>query len=288
MSLEAVSGKIVAVPPGTWPECFKVVSFAAMREWDEKKYTEALINYGVFLSVLNNPVLDYPSKRNPNGTWKEFQFPPREALRGAADVLLTRNALYVAVPSLSTAQSDAISNWLGGEGGQTTWNDNWFTALAKNVSPLVSYMGNVLSEQYLDPDQFIKSVQPSNVQLGPTLLKLRAASPFVHHWVVNRAFGKALGKAITQKAGVEQQQSKIVLDAALHAEKLGKSAVEVVGNAANAANAALKSAGDALGYASWIARNIVPIAIFGGLAYALFFTPQGLALVSRARAVGKK
>ena len=288
MGLEVVSGKIAAVPPGTWPDCFKVVGFASMQAFDAAKYKDALIDYALFLDSLDNPVLTYPSTKKADGKWDMLAFPPDEALRGAADVFLTRFALYEAVPEITNAEADALGNWLGGEGGEVTWNDNWFTAIGKNISPVVSIFGNMLADKYFDPDQFIKSVQPKNVQLGPTLLKLRKASPFVHYWVIQRAFGKALNKSISQKANVEQQQKKIVMAAALKVETAGTNIANAAGAIADAANDALKSAGDALGYVGWITKNLVPIAVVGGLAYFLFFTPAGAKLLGKTVAGARR
>lgn len=281
MGLQVVGNEIKAVPPGTWPDCFKTWSFAAYKEAKgEKAYADALQSYTMFIEDCDTADhrLIYPCKQDEKtGKWSLF-LPATAALSGAADVFVVREALFNSADCTYSA-AVGLANWLGGEGGAVESSGSWFTALGK-LHPVYSVPKALFgSPGYLDPDLTLnKSLIGDNkikppvtaVKLGAALLKLREDSPFVHAWVVRRAFGKALGKAISADANAEQAQRKVITEAVATAEQAGEAIKDAV-------KAAAKSALQTVGLASWILGNAVPLAIIGGGAWFLYANPAGIA-----------
>jgi hypothetical protein len=287
MGLQVIDNEIKAVPPGTWPDCFKTWSFSAYKEAKgDKEYADAIQSYQMFVEDCDTADhrLIYPCKQDKKtGKWALF-FPTTAALSGAADVFVVREALWNSAGCTWSA-AVGLANWLGGEGGAVESSDSWFTALGK-LHPVYSVPEALFgSPRYLDPDLTLnkalisdKLVPPVTlVKLGAALLKLREDSPFVHAWVIRRAFGKALGKAISADANAEQAQRKVIIEAAAAAQQAGEAVKDVV-------KAAAKSALQTAGLASWIIGNAVPLAIVGG-AWFLYASPAGIAW--RKRTLGR-
>lgn len=281
MGLQVIDDEIKAVPPGTWPDCFKTWSFSAYKEAKgDKAYADALQSYTMFIEDCDTADhrLIYPCKRDEKtGKWSLFT-PGNLALSGAADVFVVREALFNSAGCTYSA-AVGLANWLGGEGGAVESSGSWFTALGK-LHPVYSIPTALFGspDDYLDPDLTLnksligdKIAPPVTlVKLGAALLKLREDSPFVHAWVVRRAFGKALGKAISADANAEQAQRKVITEAAAAAQQAGTAVADVV-------KAAAKSALQTAGLASWILGNAVPLAIIGGGAWFLYANPAGIA-----------